>query len=97
MGLNRIGEDIFITGTVSSAGFYGPFFGDGSGITNLPGGGGGTQSLAATLLIGNTASTDIDMNQYQIQNVSVIDADGDVGIQTINMINASLLTLMYNT
>ncbi len=230
MSFDRKKEDVFITGTVSSAGFYGPFFGDGSGITNLPGGGGGggltgsgtanyvakftsagvladsniqdngypngvginyapqagvilaignavqpttqyilnnyatssttkalqivsigpgtgshigidiqvmtatnsyalklqdgrqgtgkvltsdvdgnaywatstgggggSQSLATTLLIGNTASTDIDMNQYQIQNVSVIDADGNVGIQTINMINASLLTLMYNT
>ena len=42
MGLNRIGEDIQISGTVSSAGFYGPLFGDGSGITNLPGGFGAT-------------------------------------------------------
>ena len=62
------------------------------------GGGGGTpSSLSQVLTQGNTASTDIDMNQYQIQNVSVIDADGNVGIHTINMINASLLTLMYNT
>jgi hypothetical protein len=54
MGLNRIGEDIFITGTVSSAGFYGPFFGDGSGITNLPGGIGAT---GATGPAGATGST----------------------------------------
>lgn len=64
----------------------------------VTGGPGATpSSLSQVLLVGNTASTDIDMNQYQIQNVSVIDADGNVGIQTINMINASLLTLMYNT
>ena len=61
------------------------------------GGSGATPSLSQILSAGNTASTNIDMNQYQIQNVSVIDFDGDVGIQTINMINASLLTLMYNT
>lgn len=61
------------------------------------GGSGATPSLAQVLSVGATASTNIDMMQYQIQNVSVIDADGDVGIQTINMINASLLTLMYNT
>lgn len=61
------------------------------------GGGGATPSLSQVLTQGNTASTGIDMMQYQIQNVSVIDADGDVGIDTINMINASLLTLMYNT
>ncbi len=63
----------------------------------VAGGGGATPSLAQVLTTGNIASTDIDMNQNQIQNVSVIDADGNVGIQTINMINASLLTLMYNT
>ena len=67
-------------------------------VDAVAGGGGGTaSSLAQVLAIGNTASTDIDMNQYQIQNVSVIDADGNVGIHTINMINASLMTLMYNT
>jgi hypothetical protein len=66
-----------------------------TGATGPAGSGAGT--LSQTLLLGNTASTDIDMNQYQIQNVSVIDADGNVGIHTINMINASLLTLMYNT
>ena len=65
---------------------------------NKPSSGSGTTpNLTQVLTQGNTASTDIDMNQYQLQNVSVIDADGDVGIQTINMINASLLTLMYNT
>jgi hypothetical protein len=69
-----------------------------SAIWNLqPNGTGASMSLSGVLSIGNTASTDIDMNQYQIQNVSVIDADGNVGIHTINMINASLLTLMYNT
>jgi hypothetical protein len=54
MGLNRIGEDIFITGTVSSPGFYGSFYGDGSGITNLPGGIGAT---GATGPAGATGAT----------------------------------------
>jgi hypothetical protein len=66
-------------------------------LAGLTGSGGATPSLAQVLTTGNLASTDIDMNQNQIQNVSVIDADGNVGIHTINMINASLLTLMYNT
>lgn len=47
MSFDRKGEDVFITGTVSSAGFYGSFVGDGSGLTNLPGGtaSGGTASV----------------------------------------------------
>ncbi len=40
MGLNRIGEDIFITGTVSSPGFYGTFYGDGSNLTGITASGG---------------------------------------------------------
>jgi hypothetical protein len=61
MGLNRIGEDIQITGTVSSPGFYGSFVGDGSGLTNLPGGGGGgggsaSVSLSTTTLGYNMAT-----------------------------------------
>ena len=63
MGLNRIGEDIQISGTVSSPGFYGSFIGDGSGLTNLPGGGGGgtasvglldTAVISGYRVLGNT-------------------------------------------
>lgn len=70
----------------------------GNGYWATPtGGSGATPSLAQVLSVGATASTSIDMMQYSLSNVLVIDADGDVGIKTINMINASLLTLMYNT
>jgi hypothetical protein len=67
----------------------------------------GTPTLAAVLLVGNQATSHIDMNGYDIQNVQTIDAtnvevttiyaDPTTGIETINMLNMSLLALMYNT
>jgi archaellin len=62
MGLNRIGEDIQISGTVSSPGFYGSFIGDGSGLTNLPGGGGGGGATASVLLETTTLGYNLATN-----------------------------------
>ena len=74
----------------------------------VSGGPGATpSSLGDVLLVGNVATANIDLSGYDIQNVQTIDAtnvevttiyaDPTTGIETINMLNASLLTLMYNT
>lgn len=111
-GITNSGINILVSGRVGDYNYIGQLRDGSEGLgkvltsdangwatwqTPTGGGGGATPSLAQVLITGNTASTDIDMNQNQLTNVSVIDADGNVGIQTINMINASLLTLMYNT
>ena len=67
----------------------------------------GTPTLSAVLVVGNQANSHIDMNGYDVQNVQTIDAtnvevttiyaDPTTGIETINMLNASMITLMYNT
>jgi hypothetical protein len=47
---------------------------------------------------GATASTDLNMANYNINGVTTIkSANNTAQIQTINMINASLINLMYNT
>jgi hypothetical protein len=57
-----------------------------------------TESLGAVMTVGSTASTDLNMNNYNINGVTTIkSANNTAQIQTINMINASLLNLMYNT
>lgn len=110
-GLTNSGIQVSVVGRAGDNNYIGQFQDGSEGVGKVltcingtgfarwqtPTGGGTPSSLSQVLATGNTASTDIDMNQYQIQNVSVIDADGNVGIHTINMINASLLTLMYNT
>jgi hypothetical protein len=57
-----------------------------------------TESLGAVMTIGSTASTNLNMANYNINGVTTIkSANNTAEIQTINMINASLLNLMYNT
>jgi hypothetical protein len=57
-----------------------------------------TESLSAVMTIGATASTNLDMSNYSIHKVTTIkSANNTAEIQTINMINASLMNLMYNT
>jgi hypothetical protein len=57
-----------------------------------------TPSLSQVLTAGATASSNIDMSNYSLHKVTTIkSADNTAEIQTINMINASLLNLMYNT
>ena len=74
----------------------------------VSGGPGATpSSLGDVLLVGNVATANIDLSGYDVQNVQTIDAtnvevtniyaDPTTSIYTINMLNASLLTLMYNT
>jgi hypothetical protein len=57
----------------------------------------GSQSLANVLLVGATASTSIDMNGNNISEINTIGYTDGTTIDLINTINASLLTLMYNT
>ena len=74
----------------------------------VSGGPGATpSSLGDVLLVGNVATANIDLSGYDIQTVQTIDAtnvevttiyaDPTTGIETINMLNMSLLALMYNT
>ncbi len=57
-----------------------------------------TESLGAVMTVGSTASTDLNMANYNINGVTTIKSENNTTqIQTINMINASLLNLMYNT
>ena len=50
------------------------------------------------MLIGATASTNLDMMNYNIDKVTTIKSTNNIAqIQTINMINASLITLSNNT
>jgi hypothetical protein len=71
-----------------------------------PTGGGGAGTLAATLLLGNTASTYIDMSNNAVIGASIVqsvttgvlDNTGSAyTIENINIMNMTLLNLMYNT
>lgn len=55
-----------------------------------------TTNLSAVLTAGNTASTDINMSGYGISNTSYIGTDS-ASASTINILNATLMVLMYNT
>lgn len=57
----------------------------------------GSQSLSSVLLVGATASTSINMNSNNITNISSLGNSGGTTIEMINIINMSLLALMYNT
>ena len=57
----------------------------------------GSQSLSSVLLVGATASTSINMNSNNITGISSLGNSGGTTIEMINIINMSLLALMYNT
>jgi hypothetical protein len=62
------------------------------------GGTGGSQTLAQTLALGNSAGTyDINMNNNDITNVATISANSGPAVQMINMTNAVNMLLMYNS
>ena len=57
----------------------------------------GSTSLANVLSVGATASTSINMNSNNITGISSLGNESETTIEMINIINMSLLTLMYNT
>jgi hypothetical protein len=62
------------------------------------GGTGGSQTLAQTLALGNSAGTyDINMNNNDITNVATVSANNGPAVQMINMTNAVNMLLMYNS
>ena len=82
------------TGPAGATGATGP-----AGATGATGPDGSTasMSLSNTLLVGSTASTSIDMNGNDITEINQVGYTDGTTIKMINIINMSLLTLMYNT
>ena len=72
-------------------------------LTAGGGGAGATATLGQVMANGATASTNLNMNNFNINGVTNIEvttiksANNTSQIQTINMINSSLINLMYNT
>lgn len=61
------------------------------------GGSGATASLAQVMAIGATASTDLNMATYSITNIASIGSNTGDSVEMINVLNMTLLNLMYNT
>ena len=57
----------------------------------------GSQSLANVLSFGNTASTSINMASYSVTNISSLGSTTGDTIEMVNILNMSLMALMYNT
>lgn len=57
----------------------------------------GSQSLSGVLTQGNTASTSIDMNGYNITEIGSLGTPTLETVEMVNVLNMTLLTLMYNT
>ncbi|CAB5187415.1 hypothetical protein UFOVP163_43 [uncultured Caudovirales phage] len=53
--------------------------------------------LSSVLLSGNTASTSIDMNGYNITEIGSLGTPTLETVEMVNVLNMTLLTLMYNT
>lgn len=61
------------------------------------GGSGATPSLAQVMAVGATASTDLNMATYSITNIASIGSNTGDSVEMINVLNMTLLNLMYNT
>lgn len=61
------------------------------------GGGGATASLAQVMAIGATASANLNMASYSVTNIASIGASTGDNVEMINVLNMTLLNLMYNT
>jgi len=61
------------------------------------GGSGATASLAQVMAIGATASTNLNMATYSITNIASIGSNTGDNVEMINVLNMTLLNLMYNT